>query len=71
MRFGRGWRFVPLAMRQPWIFSEITASRLRFETYIEELVSVIGHADRNVPLHDYCTGSPLPGERKSSSPSPP
>jgi SRSO17 transposase len=44
------------------------ASRLRFESYIEELASVIGHADRVVPLHDYCTGLLLPGERKSVEP---
>ena len=47
---------------------ESHASRLRFEAYIEELVSVIGHADRVVPLHDYCTGLLLPGERKSVEP---
>jgi SRSO17 transposase len=29
---------------------------------------VIGHADRVVPLHDYCTGLLLPGERKSVEP---
>ena len=44
------------------------ASRLRFESYIEDLTSVIGHADRVVPLHDYCTGLLLPGDRKASSP---
>jgi len=44
------------------------ASRLRFEAYIDGLVSVIGHADRVVPLHDYCTGLLLPGERKSVEP---
>src|ERR1700739_3824971 len=44
------------------------ASRLRFEAYIEQLASVIGHADRMVPLHDYCTGLLLPGERKSVEP---
>jgi SRSO17 transposase len=47
---------------------ESNASRLRFEAYIEQLVSVIGHADRTVPLHDYCTGLLLPGERKSVEP---
>jgi SRSO17 transposase len=47
---------------------ESAAGRLRFETYIAELVSVIGHADRAVPLHDYCTGLLLPGERKSVEP---
>jgi hypothetical protein len=31
---------------------ESNASRLRFEAYINELASVIGHADRMVPLHD-------------------
>ena len=44
------------------------ASRLRFEAYVEQLASVIGHADRVVPLHDYCTGLLLPGERKSVEP---
>ena len=44
------------------------ASRLRFESYVGELASVIGHADRVVPLHDYCTGLLLPGERKSVEP---
>ena len=44
------------------------ASRLRFEAYVKEVASVIGHADRVVPLHDYCTGLLLPGERKSVEP---
>ena len=44
------------------------SSRLRFETYIKDLASVIGHADRVVPLHDYCTGLLLPGDRKSVEP---
>jgi SRSO17 transposase len=43
-------------------------SRQRFESYIEELTDVIGHADRATPLHDYCTGLVLPGERKSVEP---
>src|SRR5260370_10196619 len=36
--------------------------------YVEGLVSVIGHADRAVPLHDYCLGLVMPGERKSVEP---
>jgi len=28
----------------------------RFATYVEELTSVIGHADRAAPLRDYCAG---------------
>jgi SRSO17 transposase len=47
---------------------ESNAGHLRFEAYIEELAGVIGHADRTVPLHDYCTGLLLPGERKSVEP---
>jgi len=47
---------------------ESDASHLRFEAYIDDLVGVIGHADRVVPLHDYCTGLLLPGERKSVEP---
>jgi SRSO17 transposase len=44
------------------------ASETRFAAYVEGLVSVIGHADRAGPLHDYCTGLMLPGERKSVEP---
>jgi SRSO17 transposase len=44
------------------------ASRSRFEAYVEDLAAVIGHADRVVPLHDYCTGLLLPCERKSVEP---
>ncbi len=47
---------------------ESGASRQRFESYIDDLASVIGHADRTVPLHDYCTGLLLPAERKSVEP---
>src|SRR6476660_6740 len=41
---------------------------LRFTRYVEELVSVIGHADRAGPFRDYCTGLVMPGERKSVEP---
>jgi SRSO17 transposase len=40
----------------------------RFAIYVEQLVSVIGHADRAGPLRDYCTGLLVPGERKSVEP---
>jgi SRSO17 transposase len=40
----------------------------RFTRYVEELVSVIGHADRAGPFRDYCTGLVMPGERKSVEP---
>ena len=30
---------------------------LRFARYVEELVGVIGHADRAGPFRDYCTGT--------------
>src|SRR5258705_9577702 len=40
----------------------------RFTGYVEELVSVIGHADRSGPFRDYCTGLVMPGERKSVEP---
>jgi SRSO17 transposase len=43
-------------------------SESRFTAYVEELKSVIGHADRCGPLRDYCTGLMLPGERKSVEP---
>jgi SRSO17 transposase len=40
----------------------------RLEAYIDGLASVIGHADRVGPLHDYCIGLMLPAERKSVEP---
>jgi SRSO17 transposase len=43
-------------------------SEERFSAYIDGLASVIGHADREGPLRDYCTGLVLPGERKSVEP---
>ena len=43
-------------------------SESRFAAYVEELVGVIGHKDREGPLRDYCTGLMLPCERKSVEP---
>ena len=43
-------------------------SESRFWGYVEELASVIGHADRKRPLKDYCIGLVMPGERKSVEP---
>jgi SRSO17 transposase len=43
-------------------------SESRFRAYVEELVSVIGHADRAQPLRDYCMGLMMPCERKSVEP---
>lgn len=40
----------------------------RFAAYIEGLAKAAGHADRAVPLKNYCTGLLLPGERKSVEP---
>jgi SRSO17 transposase len=40
----------------------------RFAAYIEGLVSAAGHADRRLPLKNYCTGLLLAGERKSIEP---
>ncbi len=47
---------------------DLGSSEARFAAYVESLVGVIGHADRAGPLHDYCTGLILPGERKSVEP---
>jgi SRSO17 transposase len=46
----------------------IVSSESRFVSYVEGLVSVIGHEDRSKPLVDYCQGLLLPGERKSVEP---
>jgi SRSO17 transposase len=40
----------------------------RFAAYIEGQAKAAGHADRNVPLKNYCTGLLLPGDRKSVEP---
>jgi len=40
----------------------------RFAEYVEELTSVIGHADRVAPLRDYCTGLLAAEGRKSVEP---
>jgi SRSO17 transposase len=40
----------------------------RFERFVDGVASVIGHADRLGPLHDYCLGLVMPGERKSVEP---
>jgi SRSO17 transposase len=45
-----------------------TDSESRFEAYVEGLVSVIGHKDRDRPLRDYCVGLMMPIERKSVEP---
>src|SRR5271167_2369564 len=40
----------------------------RFASYVEGLVSVLGHQDRAGPLRDYCLGLMMPGDRKSVEP---
>lgn len=42
-----------------------SSSEARFARYVEDLIQVIGHADRAEPLRAYCTGMLLPLERKS------
>ena len=43
-------------------------SEARFAGYVEALVGVIGHADRALPLRDYCVGLLMPVRRKSVEP---
>src|ERR1700758_187794 len=40
----------------------------RFEVYLTGLKSVIGHANRTAPLHDYCLGLLATEGRKSVEP---
>ncbi len=56
-----GWRLT-------WDLRAADDSESRFSAYVEGLVGVIGHADRAVPLRDYCTGLMMPCERKSVEP---
>jgi SRSO17 transposase len=46
----------------------IAESTSRFEAYIEELTSVIGHPERVRPLNDYCTGLLVTDGRRSVEP---
>src|SRR5712672_3193935 len=46
----------------------ITDGTDRFVAYVEELTSVIGHADRALPLRDYCAGLLTAEGRKSVEP---
>jgi len=46
----------------------VDGSEARFAAYVEELASVIGHADCVAPLEAYCIGLLLPCERKSVEP---
>src|SRR3981081_1524483 len=43
-------------------------SEARFAAYVETLGAVLGHADRQQPMHDYCLGLLMPIERKSVEP---
>jgi SRSO17 transposase len=43
-------------------------SEARFASYVEALAAVLGHADRQQPMHDYCLGLLMPIERKSVEP---
>src|SRR5260370_12527115 len=43
-------------------------SEARFAGYVEAVGVVLGHADRQQPMHDYCLGLLMPIERKSVEP---
>src|SRR6266436_3077443 len=43
-------------------------SEARFASYVEALGAVLGHADRQEPMRDYCLGLLMPIERKSVEP---
>ena len=43
-------------------------SEARFASYVEALGGVLGHADRQQPMHDYCLGLLMPIARKSVEP---
>src|ERR1700737_781593 len=43
-------------------------SASRFAAYVEELTSVIGHADRARPMNDYCAGLLVTEGRRSVEP---
>src|SRR5713226_8502157 len=43
-------------------------SEARFAAHVEALGAVLGHADRQEPMRDYCLGLLMPIERKSVEP---
>ena len=43
-------------------------SEARFAAYVEALGAVLGHADRQKPMRDYCLGLLMPIDRKSVEP---
>jgi len=43
-------------------------SEARFAAYVEALGAVLGHADRQEPMRDYCLGLLMPIERRSVEP---
>jgi SRSO17 transposase len=43
-------------------------SEARFAGYVEALGAVLGHVDRQQPMHDYCLGLLMPIARKSVEP---
>jgi SRSO17 transposase len=47
---------------------EATEREERFSAYVESLACVLGHADREKPLSDYCRGLLTDCERKSVEP---
>ena len=46
----------------------VEGSEARFAAYVEALGAVLGHADRQEPMRDYCLGLLMPIERKSVEP---
>ena len=44
------------------------AVEVAFDAYVDALAGVIGHADRVVPLKDYCTGLLVAEGRRSVEP---
>src|SRR5712692_8261127 len=45
-----------------------TARAQRFQRYVEQLTTALGHRDRHEPLRASVTGLCLPGDRKSIEP---
>ena len=48
--------------------AKLETSGDRFDTFIDGIAGVLGHADRVGPMRDYCIGLVMPGDRKSVEP---
>jgi SRSO17 transposase len=55
-------------MGPEWMADRAREVKRGFAAYVEMLGAVLGHADRQEPMRDYCLGPSMSIERKSVEP---